>query len=536
MKAPRIPPHKIFTREVRSGQKTTSIVGVLIIVFGGAVSSTSPTAAADTGNPTRLFVKEVPLRVLGRDTTVIAVEQADGTQGYQPQAAAGFQVEVVNQLKVPTAMHWHGLILPNLMDGVPFITQEPIQPGGVFRYNFPFKQSGTYWMHSHYGLQEQYLAAAPLIIWTDEERSKAARQYVVDLTDFSFTPPADILKNLKKGMPMPAAGTGGKKAAMPKMGAGPAIEMKAQVWKDDSQSFSSAIVRAPTPDVDVSYDALLANRRTLDDPEVLSVNPGETVLLRLIAAASSTSFQIDTGTLMGEIVAVDGKGVQPLKGNIFQLATAQRLDLRFTIPSTGGAFPILAQGEGTKLLCGVVLSTPGAKWSPKSPTEIRAAIPAALLDNTQERRLRALHPLTSRPPDRSLPAVLGGNMMKFIWTINGRAYPNRDALVVRRGERVQMIMTNQTQMGHPMHLHGHDFQVVAIDGEQLSGALRDTVMVPPGSSVTIAFDADNPGVWAFHCHLLYHLASGMFTVVKYEDADTRYWTPEKTTKEILGLR
>ena len=159
-------------------------------------------ALGSTSEPVRLFVKEVPLKVLGKEVTVIAIEQADGTHGYSPEKNDGFHVEVVNQLKVPTSIHWHGLILPNLMDGVPFVTQNPIAPGKSFRYDFPLKQSGTYWMHSHYGLQEQLYNSAPLIIWTPEERAKADRQVVVMLSDFSFTPPEQILKGLKGGMQM----------------------------------------------------------------------------------------------------------------------------------------------------------------------------------------------------------------------------------------------------------------------------------------------------------------------------------------------
>src|SRR6476646_9073304 len=148
----------------------------------------------------RLFVKEVPLKVLGKEVTVIAIEQADGTHGYSPEKNDGFHVEVVNQLKVPTSIHWHGLILPNLMDGVPFVTQHPIPPGKSFRYDFPLKRSGTYWMHSHYGLQEQVYNSAPLIVWTPEERAKADRQVVLMFSDFSFTPAEHILKGLKGGM------------------------------------------------------------------------------------------------------------------------------------------------------------------------------------------------------------------------------------------------------------------------------------------------------------------------------------------------
>ena len=130
-------------------------------------------ALGGASEPVRLFVKEVPLKVLGKEVTVMAIEQADGTQGYSPDKDDGFHVEVMNKLKVPTTIHWHGLILPNLMDGVPFVTQNPIAPGESFRYDFPFKQSGTFWMHSHYGLQEQHYNSAPLIIWTPDERAKA---------------------------------------------------------------------------------------------------------------------------------------------------------------------------------------------------------------------------------------------------------------------------------------------------------------------------------------------------------------------------
>jgi len=121
-------------------------------------------------------------------------------------------------------------------------------------------------------------------------------------------------------------------------------------------------------------------------------------------------------------------------------------------------------------------------------------------------------------------------MANYVWTINGAAYPNSNSLNMKSGERVGIAFTNSTSMGHPMHLHGHDFQVVEIDGEKVSGALRDTLMVPPRSKMTVAFDADNAGVWPMHCHLLYHLDTGMFTVVKYDGADTKFWQPKAQEK------
>jgi FtsP/CotA-like multicopper oxidase with cupredoxin domain len=281
----------------------------------------------------------------------------------------------------------------------------------------------------------------------------------------------------------------------------------------------------------VKYDALLANRRTLDDPQVFQVKLGQTLLLRLIGAASATNFFIDTGKLDTIIVATDGGEVQPLKGNFFQLSTAQRLDLLITIPETGGVFPILALAEGTSLQTGVLLATPGARI-PKQLFGIRAARTMGALDNTQEIHLMAKEPLPDKPVQRTLPSVLGGNMMTYTWTINGTSYPNRNSLNIREGERVEFVISNTTGMSHPMHLHGHVFEVTEIDGKKVGGAKRDTILVPPKSTIKVVFDANNPGVWAYHCHILYHLATGMFTVVKYESADTKYWKPDKTSSEL----
>lgn len=472
--------------------------------------------------PARLTVKEETITVNGRKARIMAIRQPDGTLGFSPQKNGGFHVEVANALPVPTSIHWHGLVLPNLMDGVPFVTQDPIPPGGTHGYNFPLLQQGTYWMHSHYGLQEQLLNAAPLVVWTPSEKALADVQHVVMVSDFSFTPPGKILAQLEKGMPMKSGMMGG-------MGAASITKLYAQTWDANAHRFTRVEVEASLPDIDVHYDALLANYRTIERPETLAVKAGQTVLLRIVAASSATDFLVDSGALDAELLAVDGQPVQPLWGNYFQLAIAQRLDLRVKIPAQGGAFPILFQGEGTRQLAGVVLATEGAK-SPELPKQ--AALPAAGLDNGQEKLLRAARPLAEKSVDRILPAVLGGSMHGYLWTINGAAYPNRDSLDVKEGERVEIVLTNKTSMGHPMHLHGHDFQVVEIDGQKISGALRDTVEVPPGSTMKIVFDANNPGVWAFHCHILYHMATGMFTVVKYEGADTRFWKPDKVFQEL----
>ena len=482
------------------------------------------TMQAEDGSdlPIRLYVREVPLTVLGKQVKVLAIEQDSGVQGFEPQTSRGFKVEVINQLKEPTAIHWHGIVLPALMDGVPFVSQEPIPPNRSFLYQFPLKQSGTYWMHSHFGLQEQLLGTAPLILQTEEQQDKADEQYVILLSDFSFKPVDQILRKLKAGMKK-MKGMGGMTAMRNSR------RLVAQKWDDVAQRFITASVDGELPDTDVKYDALLANRRTLDDPQVFRVKPGDKVLLRIIAGSSATNFFVNTGTLTAELTATDGQDILPLAGTFFQLGIAQRIDLLIKIPDQGGAFPIVAQGEGTRQQCGVILATEGAAV-PTLPIETK--FPTAGLDNTQELRLRAKNPFPEKPIDRSLPCVLGGSMANYSWTINGAAYPNNNSLNVKEGERVEIVVRNDTGMSHPMHLHGHDVQVIEIDGKKLNGAVRDTLIVPPKSTIKVIFDANNPGVWAFHCHILYHLAAGMFTVLKYEGVNTEFWQPDKTLSEL----
>src|SRR5437899_1497489 len=214
---------------------------LLVAIAAMGVLPAAPTKPRSESETVKLFARESSITVLGRKVKVTALTRSSGDQGYSPEKADGFHVEVVNQLRVPTSIHWHGLVLPNLMDGVPFVTQNPIPPGKSFRYDFPLKQSGTYWMHSHYGLQEQVYNSAPLIIWTPEERAKADRQVVIMFSDFSFTPAEQVLKGLKRGM----QSTGMKERSPEKkmeatasgkmsgnMGGSASSEVVAQKWDD----------------------------------------------------------------------------------------------------------------------------------------------------------------------------------------------------------------------------------------------------------------------------------------------------------------
>lgn len=266
---------------------------------------------------------------------------------------------------------------------------------------------------------------------------------------------------------------------------------------------------------DVEYDAYLANDRTLDDPEVVAVERGGRVRLRLINGATSTAFWIDLGTLQGTVVAVDGNPVRPVTGRRFPMTMGQRVDILVQLPAGGGgAFPILAQREGDRERTGIILATPRANVTKMANRGETIAVP---VDLSLEQRLVAVEPLAARPADARFRIALTGSMMPYVWSIDGRVYGEHRPLEVTRGQRVVVEMVNESQMAHPMHLHGHHFQVVGLNGQSVNGAVRDTVLVPVNGSVSVAFNADNPGRWPLHCHNLMHMATGMMTEVVYHD-------------------
>jgi FtsP/CotA-like multicopper oxidase with cupredoxin domain len=271
---------------------------------------------------------------------------------------------------------------------------------------------------------------------------------------------------------------------------------------------------ATKPDLnDVSYDAFLANDRTLADPEVVKVEPGARVLLRIINSSSMSAFHIDLGPLDGELIAVDGFQVAPVTARRFPIAVAQRLDIRLAVPRAPAAYPVLALLEGDNKQTGIILRA-GDALIARVPDTAATASPALTLD--LESRLRAAKPLKARKANRVHTIDLTGQMAGYVWSLNGVPWTKEvPPLPIAKGERVELVFVNKTPMPHPMHLHGHEFQVVEIDGRRFPGAVRDTVLVPPGRRVVVAFDANNPGLWALHCHLLYHLDAGMFTTLRY---------------------
>ena len=462
-------------------------------------------------------VKRV-LDINGKPASVFGLVRSNGAPGLILSPGEDFNVALSNELSEPTLVHWHGLTPPWPLDGLPGIPAQLIEPGETRGYAFAAPFPGTYWMHAH-TLQEQNLLAAPLIVRAAADAAKDEQEVVVLLHDFSFTPASELLARLKASSGAAETGKGGAKMGGMDMGGMNMAGMSHDaMMKHMAQMGSSmgamdashgAMAGMGSMDLnDIAYDAYLANDRTLDDPETVRVESNGRVRLRIINGATATAFSIDTGQLRGELIAVDGQDIAPVVGNLFPIVMGQRLDIRLAIPKAGGAFPILALREGARERTGIVLASANAKVT-KLPVNGAAKAPIVTLD--LEMRLKSARPLQAKLADRSQEVTLVGDMASYSWAIQ-----NGDVHSVKTGERIEITMRNMSMMMHPMHLHGHHFQVVSINGRAIQGAVRDTVAVPPMATVKIAFDASNAGIWAFHCHHLYHMASGMMAYVAYE--------------------
>ena len=451
-------------------------------LLAGAACALLPLPAA-AGEQKTLQLGTRVIEVDGKPATRYRVSQPSGDWGLALDEGDTFDVRLVNGLSVTSGLHWHGLNPPWRQDGVPYISAPPLLAGKQAEYKFPAQPTGTRWMHSHFGLQEQDLLAAPLIVRETSAIKSGLQEIVVLFEDFTWKNPALVFEELRK--PKPAM----------------------------TMSMSGVSMGDARADLnDVTYDAFLANDRTLADPQVFDVDKGAEVRLRLINGAASTNFMIDLGPLEGTVVTVDGNPVVPIKVREFPLAVSQRVDIVLRVPDDGKAVPVLARGEGLTMQTGVILRPPGAAIA-KVMDVVAMAAPALTL--ADELKLSALQPLPARPVDRSIPVALTGDMAAYIWGMAVHDQGGAPAIIAK-GERIELVMRNATMMAHPMHLHGHSFQVTEINGRAIAGAVRDTVLVPPRTTVKVAFDADNPGLWAYHCHNLYHLAAGMFTTVVYE--------------------
>ena len=495
--------------------------------FGGSLGPSLRAARADAPEAASLTVDRRAIEVNGKPASVFGIQREGGAPGLVLDPGERFKLTLQNKAGEQTIVHWHGQTPPPNQDGVVETGfASLIDAGGSQGYDFAARP-GTHWMHSHHGLQEQLLMAAPLIVRSADDLRADAQEVVVILHDFTFRDPAEVLAGLTgqassaqvgmmsgagggmggpgmSGMSMSGMGMGGMNMGGASMGG---MTMGNQAMPTSGGGMMDLN--------DVYYDAYLANDRTLEDPLVVRTERSGRVHLRLINGATTTAFWIDLGSLSGTVTAVDGDPVRPVRGSQFPLAQGQRIDLVLDMPASGGSFPVLAQREGDRQRTGIIIASPGAAIV-KVPGLADSRMPPA--DLSLEQRLSALSPLPRRQPDVTHRVALTGSMRPYAWEINGRSWADHQPLRVAKGQRIAIEMVNRSMMAHPMHLHGHHFQVVSLNGRPLAGAMRDTVLVPMHGAVTVAFDADNPGRWLFHCHNLFHMATGMMTEVAYDNA------------------
>ena len=493
--------------------------------FLGATLATSmlPAAArAAAPGPKRLIAETRVLEVNGRPARVFGLAGPDGRPGIRLAPGERFRVNLANETGERTLVHWHGQLPPWIQDGFPWPQTPPIENGVVQAYDYA-PTSGTYWMHSHHGMQEQRLMTAPLIVHDAAELREDRQEVVLMLDDFTFKTPDEVLAGLIGTDPATARAIAqsNEQEDDPRSGNAlwpPQVGGMASMAAQNTPRMAMPGNAMPVPghmpmDLnDVHYDAFLANDRTLADPEIVRVERSGRIRLRIINGASSSQFWIDLGELVGQVVATDGHPVHPVAGSRFPLAMAQRLDILIDVPGAG-AFPILARLEGTGRQTGIVLATAGASIS-RIADAGQAAPP---VDLSLEAQLTAVAPLTPRPADLGRAITLAGSMKPYAWSMNSEYWPRTTPLTLSKGQRVEIELVNHSMMAHPIHLHGHTFQVIAIGGRRIQGAVRDTVLVPPMMGrVRIAFDADNPGRWPFHCHNLYHAMTGMMMEFRYQ--------------------
>ena len=481
-------------------------------------------------------------------------------------------IRVTNTLDEPTSLHWHGLKLPGLMDGVTGFNGYPgIAPGETFTYRFKIRQSGTYWYHSHTGLQEQDGIYAPLVIAPESgETVKTERDYVVMLSDIHPERGMRILRNLKVD---PGYYNYGKRTLgdffrdVDKKGLSAALKDRAE-WGEMRMD--------PTDLADVTGYTYLINGHSAAANETLLFNPGEKVRLRFINGNAMSFMDVRIPGLKMIVIAADGSPVQPVPVDEFRMGIGETYDV-VVIPDGDKAYTIFAESIDRS---GYVRATLAPREGMSA--EIPQMHPRALLSMAdmgampgmdhgggdmagmdhgatghdmagmdhaamghdpavaEEAQamgweagsppdskvlsyadLKALVPnADTRPPVREITVTLGGNMERYIWLLNGKPFEDSDPIELTYGERVRITYVNETMMAHPMHLHGP--HVLAENG-QLPERLptKHVVIVPPGKTVSVLLTADEPGEWALHCHLLNHMISGMMAKVTIGEAPAR---------------
>ncbi len=421
------------------------------------------------------------------------------------------RIHVTNKMEVETSIHWHGLLLPNREDGVPYLTTPPIQPHTTYTYEFPIKQAGTYWYHSHTGLQEQQGIYGAIVIHPRQNRYQVDHDQVVVLSDWTNENPETVLRTLKRGSdyyPFKKNQNQHVMGALKHRALGAYLR---RAWE-----------RMPPMDIsDVAYDAFLSNGRVVHK---VMAEAGQRVRLRLVNAGASTYFYLQFAGGPMQVIASDGLDVEPFEVDRLLIAIAETYDVIIKVPGSGqyelrataqdgSGFTSTFIGSGEKKIVAPDVAKPnlytlhGSHHHHMSDSER----PTAPYD-----KLKSIHKTSfdDSNPWREVHLKLTGDMERYIWSFNNKVLHEEDIIEISKGEKVRFILDNKTMMHHPIHLHGHFFRVANRHGAY--APLKHTVDVPPLGRRVIEFAATEDKDWFFHCHVLYHMKGGMSRIVHYE--------------------
>jgi FtsP/CotA-like multicopper oxidase with cupredoxin domain len=444
-------------------------------------------------------------------------------------------INVTNDMDVDTSVHWHGILLPNHEDGVPYVNHPPIKPGDSHLFRFTLKQSGTYWYHSHTGLQEQRGVYGAIVIHPAKKRSiKFDREQTVVLSDWINENPDNVLQTLKSGNDFYSI----KKESKQNL-------LGAFLNNGLAHFFKQQLERMPSMDIsDIAYDLFLANGQK---ETIIPAKAGEIIKLRLVNASTATYFSLQFAKGDIQIIAADGIDVTPLPINDFLMAIAETYTLLIKVPENGlfelrataqdgSGYSSIWIGEGQRIpaptkekpnlyqmsmgdmdMGEMQMDKMAMSDHGKHHHHSMKPKPSNKTSQTPYKKLKALAPTTlpTNNTTREIELNLTGDMERYIWSINNEILSESNTIKIRRGENIRFVLNNKTMMHHPMHLHGHFFRV--LNGQGKYSPLKHTIDVPPMGKQVIEFEANESQDWFFHCHILYHAKSGMARVIRYED-------------------
>jgi FtsP/CotA-like multicopper oxidase with cupredoxin domain len=486
-----------------------------------------------------LTIRYQSVNITGHDVQAMTINDSIPGPTLRFKEGDFARIHVRNEMDVETSIHWHGILLPNLQDGVPYLTTPPVLPGTTYTYEFPIKHSGTYWYHSHTGLQEQRGVFGSIVIEPAEPGIQSDQDHVVVFSDWTDENPDEVLRTLKSGNDYYSL----KKGSMQSMLGAVKVKALQDVMK-------RSWMRMPPMDIsDIAYDRFLVNGKP---SATLDARTGQTVLLRIINASASTYFYLQFAGGDMKVVSADGVDVQPVNMKRFLIAVAETYDVIVTIPENG-AYELRATSQDGSGQASLFIGEGDRISAPDVPKpnlyKMHSGGHGGSDGNMNDMGLGSgenmrgmghgsdtmIMPMNERPqapyenlkspsstalkkdlPVREIRLELTGDMERYVWSLNGKTLNEADVIRIKKGENVRFVLVNKTMMHHPMHLHGHFFRVVNKHGDY--SPLKHTVDVPPLGTRVMEFYANEEKDWFFHCHVLYHLKAGMANIVKYENS------------------